>query len=466
MSGPAINARAPVDLEDFEARLRGSMPGGAPQPDPLAELARLVEGRRLPFVSPQPVQPEPRDPFAALREQPYGAEPRSPSPFGQPSRAASGWDAHAAADEFRAEPRAAHGAVDPAPRYAQTQDPYQQQSYAPESVAQPAYAPTPPGAWRPEESVWDEQPAPAPVRKSRKALYAIGGALCIVLAGVGGTIAYRGNPLISGATPTIKAATGPMKVTPEAPAQSGAPANSASVLDKAGEKIGASRVVTSEEQPADLSQVRTASIPAAGAPVRSGSAFPEPIKVKTVSVRPDGTIISSNDGAARPAQPATTPPAPQRTASNVTGSTPPAANTAPVVTKPAPQAPAPAPTTPKVTARVTPPADSVDALLAGRPASAQVASATPASALPPVAKGGFAVQLAAAGSDAEARDKVGKLQRQYASALDGKPAGVVKGEANGKQVWRIRVGGLSREEATSMCVSIKDTGGACFVAAN
>ena len=462
MSGPAINARAPVDLEDFEARLRSPSPGGAPQTDPLAELARLVEGRRMPFATPPAVQNE-RHELIAQREQPYGAEPRQGSAYGQPARASGGWDAHGAGDDFRAEPRGAYVPGDAGVRYAQPQDPYPQQAYAPEPVAQPAYAPTPPGAWRPEESVWEDQAPQAPARKSRKGLYALGGALCVVLAGVAGTMAYRGNPLVNASAPTIKAAAGPMKVTPEAPAPSTTPTNTASVLDKAGEKIGASRVVISEEQPVDLSQVRTASIPAAGAPARPVSAFPEPIKVKTVSVRPDGTIISSSDAAAKPAQPATTPPAAQRTASNVTGSTPPA-----ITTAPAPAAPKPAPgaATPKVTARVTPPADSVDALLASRPGAAPASGAAGAAALPAVAKGGFAVQLAATGSDAEARDKVGKLQRQYASALDGKPAGVVKGEANGKQVWRIRVGGLSREEATSMCVSIKDTGGACFVAAN
>ena len=144
-----------------------------------------------------------------------------------------------------------------------------------------------------------------------------------------------------------------------------------------------------------------------------------------------------------------------------------AAAPAPVNTKPAPQAPAPAAAaTPKVTARVAAPADSVEALLAGRPAPAAQTSAAGGAALPAVAKGGFAVQLAAAGSDTEARDKVGKLQRQYASALGGRSPGVVVGDANGKQVWRIRVGGMSREDATSMCVSIKESGGACFVAAN
>jgi len=227
------------------------------------------------------------------------------------------------------------------------------------------------------------------------------------------------------------------------------------VLDKTGEKIGASRVVTSEEQPVDLTQMR------AGAPARPAGAFPEPIKVKTVSVRPDGTIISANDAPARPA--AALPVMLQRTASNVTGSTPPAATPAsPPAAKPAPAAPpAPAAASVKTTARVSPPSETP------APRPAQVAAAAPAqAAAPSLAQGGFAVQLAAAGSDAEARDRIGKYQRQFAAALDGHAPGVVKGEANGKSVWRIRVGGLSREGAVSMCSSIKDAGGACFVASN
>jgi cell division septation protein DedD len=204
--------------------------------------------------------------------------------------------------------------------------------------------------------------------------------------------------------------------------------------------------------------VRTASIPAAGAPARPVSAFPEPIKVKTVSVRPDGTIISASDAPAKPAAVVGTPPLlaqapPQRTASNVTGTTPPVASPpSPPAVKPAAAAPAPVAAPAKTTARISPPSDTP------APKPAQAAAATPA-----VASGGFAVQLAAAGSEAEARDK---YQLQFASALDGHAPGVVKGEANGKSVWRIRVGGLSREGAVSMCVGIKDTGGSCFVAAN
>jgi hypothetical protein len=78
--------------------------------------------------------------------------------------------------------------------------------------------------------------------------------------------------------------------------------------------------------------------------------------------------------------------------------------------------------------------------------------------------GEFAVQFGAAGSETEARDRMVMLQRQYASALSGKYPSVTKGEANGKEVYRIRVGGLSRDEATAMCLKIKDAGGSCFVA--
>jgi hypothetical protein len=441
MSGPAITSRTPVDLEDFEARLRRSQPNTDPHSDPLAELARLVEGQRLPFVKPQSPrdQQDLRDPssFAPADREPVHA---------QQARVANEWDLRGSMHDGHSDAR---GSL--------PQDQYGEPVYA-----QPTPVPPPPGAWRPEDAVWEQDAEPK--RRPRVAVYAMGGALCLVLAGVGGTYFLRGGPTTAASAPTIKAVSGPLKVAPEAPAPSSGAASSASVLEKPGEKLGASKVVTSEEQPVDLSQVRTASIPAAGA-ARPAGAFPEPIKVKTVSVRPDGTIISASEAPAKPAAAAATPAptAAQRTAANVTGSTPAASPAQPVGgAKPAAQTPPP-PAPAKTTTRVAPPTDAP----AAKPT--QTASATPAQAAvatPTVAKGGFAVQLAAAGSESEARDKIGKYQRQFASSLDGHAPGVVKGEANGKQVWRIRVGGLSREDAVSMCVSIKDSGGSCFVAAN
>ncbi len=427
MSGPANTSRTPVDLEEFEALLRrphGSAPTpvephAEARPDPLAELARLVEGQRLPFV--KPVAPEQQDAAPRLSDD---------------------WDLRGSA------PEAHHGQPALAP-VAPEEDPYARNLYS-----QPAPVPPPPGAWRQEDAVWESDVEPQ--RKSRKAIYAMGGALCVVLAGVAGTYAFRSTPATEASAPTIKAVSGPLKVVPETPAPAGGATTAATstVLDKSGEKIGSSRVVSSEEQPVDLSQVRTATIPAANAPARPNNAFPEPIKVKTVSVRPDGTIISPAETAARPTNPPIMPPQ-QRTAS---------AASAPQPAVPAAAAPAPAPAAPagsaaKTTNRVAAPTEAP----AAKPV--QTAAATPVQA-PSVAKGGFAVQLAAAGSEAEARDKIGKYQRQFASSLNGHAPGVVKGDVNGKSVWRIRVGGLAREEALSICTGIKDAGGACFVAAN
>ena len=467
MSGPAISSRTPVDLDDFEARLRRSQPNADPYADPLAELARLVEGQRLPAMKPQPpqVRHDPYDSRGAMHTDDASAR-------GQYSRDADGWALRGAAGEDHHDARGAYGAADGNVGRDRAPAPLAQPAYDHDHFGQPAYAQpdhspsaplSPPGAWRQEDAVWEETPAPR--RRSRAGLYALSGALCILLVGGAGAYFLRGGQSAPAVAPTIKAASGPLKVAPEAPAQASGPSSTASVLDKAGEKIGASRVVASEEQPVDLSQVRSAAAGAPSTPARPASAFPEPIKVKTVSVRPDGTIISASDAPAKPAAVVGTPPLlaqapPQRTASNITGTTPPVASPpSPPAAKPAAAAPAPAPAPvaapAKTTARISPPSDTP------APKPAQAAAAAPA-----VASGGFAVQLAAAGSEAEARDKIGKYQRQFASALDGHAPGVVKGEANGKSVWRIRVGGLSREGAVSMCVGIKDTGGSCFVAAN
>lgn len=80
--------------------------------------------------------------------------------------------------------------------------------------------------------------------------------------------------------------------------------------------------------------------------------------------------------------------------------------------------------------------------------------------------GAFAVQLAAAGSEAEARERMTTFTQKFASQLGGRHLGYKAGESNGKTVWRVRVGGLSQESATELCNQVKAGGGACFVAHN
>ncbi len=103
------------------------------------------------------------------------------------------------------------------------------------------------------------------------------------------------------ATPTIMAATGPnkIKLADAAPASAAEEADSA-LLGKNGAASGApAKVVNSQEQPIDLTQLPKAAASPEGQaaaearPAGSASPFPEPKKVKTFLVRPDGTMIGA-----------------------------------------------------------------------------------------------------------------------------------------------------------------------------
>ena len=314
-------------------------------------------------------------------------------------------------------------------------------------------------------------------------LYLVAASVAFVGIGVGATVLSRKGTTSAGDAPIIQAATGPMKVQPDAPAKTDEPMRTASVLDKGADKIGQSKVVTRDEQPIDLSAakpVRPAAAPAS-APSAAAGLFPEPRKVRTIPVRPDGSLATEPQPAqeAKAPAPAATSPAPTPRPNNMASVTTPAL---PQIKLPGATAPAPSasPATaqagaPKATARVTPPVTDAAPTASTRPATpapvkaapaakpaATVASVDPAPAAPK-ASGGAAVQLAAAGSEAEAREKIGKFASQYSAALGGRRPSVVQADVNGKTVWRIRVTGLSREDALSMCTKIKGSGGTCFV---
>ena len=77
---------------------------------------------------------------------------------------------------------------------------------------------------------------------------------------------------------------------------------------------------------------------------------------------------------------------------------------------------------------------------------------------------GWAVQLAASKSETEAKSDAARLDAKYASALMGEMIGVSKAQLNGATVFRLRIGGLSRSDAASLCARVKVNGGNCFLA--
>ncbi|MGH8515405.1 MAG: SPOR domain-containing protein [Gammaproteobacteria bacterium] len=93
--------------------------------------------------------------------------------------------------------------------------------------------------------------------------------------------------------------------------------------------------------------------------------------------------------------------------------------------------------------------------------SAPQASASPASA------NNFAVQLAAPGTEQEARQAQVRLLKKFATELAPFHTSIRKAEVAGKLVYRVRVPGFaSRDEATALCEKLQSGGGNCFVAKN
>jgi sporulation related protein len=410
------------------------------------------------------------------------------------------------------------------------------------------------------------EPATPMRRKSRVALTM--GVLVAVGAVSGGAALWvlKGAPGLPKTPPVIMAADGPTKVQPPSQETISSPSDSASVLlkDQANKPVPV-KLVNNQEQPVELQQVTAtpasvapaaqpvlAMASAAAAPVESAapapapspvvppapapptrsialttvgpttappaapSPFPEPKRVKTVSVRPDGSVISTGSEPVATADAAASAAAPAATAAAVDAAAapakPPVPRARPSLNAAANGAPQPAtpkvdlPTKlapPKSTARVpvartdtTVPVAKTDAAapasasqspdtpltavpsffnsvtkaVTGQPEQQQVASADPVttSRTPAAASsgGGYAVQLAAPPSQKEAEGVSARLQAKYSAELAGMAPTIHQADSNGKSIWRVRLSGMSKAEAVSLCQKLKASGGdgACFVA--
>ncbi len=220
--------------------------------------------------------------------------------------------------------------------------------------------------------------------------------------------------------------------------------------------------------------------------------FPEPKPVRTVSLRPDGTPIatpvptaaasgeSSHEGDARKPSAEPAPKKPDAPAGAAQSSTPKLdlptklsskSSARVVVAKTDTTAPGAAGETNQPLQLGT----SGKAEKSGAPAKARKterAEAEPPAASPrqPVdptsatTSGGWAVQLAAPRTEAEAKSELERLNAKYASALSGETIGVHKALVKHETIYRLRVVGLSKANAAALCARVKGDGGDCFIA--
>lgn len=416
-------SRHAIDLDEIERQLAQEAPSassGARKGDPLAELARIV-GQD--------------DPFRSLLE-PAPRQAQAPRPA-------------QAADAMVALRPHHEPAPRPTPRTGSAAHAYDDGYGAPDATTD-------------YHLLADE---PAPPRRSRRSLVMVGALMGVAVVGVSGALMMRSNANRAAGEPVVvQAERTPLKVQPQNPGGVVIPDQNRQIYQP-GSGDGQIRVVNREEQPVD---VRSAVTNAGAAPSAAPAAGPnasaligEPRRVRTVAVRPDGTMAErpAPSGAQAAQQPPTTAaipasatPAPPRRpqAETRTTAAPPAPATRPSSTG----GNAPDSTTGSTSPRSEP-----------RPA-ARVAAQPPAEAPAAAPRGNFVVQFSSSPNEAEAKAKVGQIRQRYAGALNGQSPFVRRAEVNGNATYRVRVGPMSREDASTLCSRVKESGGACIVASN
>ncbi|CUA85756.1 Sporulation related domain [Chelatococcus sambhunathii] len=492
-----------LDLDDLERQLRQSPKDerGSRADDPLAELARIV-GQDDPFrdlLNAPPQRPVPQRaepafdfgdvPLRGMQQEAAAAAMPVADPFEAafekallgdastlpPQNAAAGgfngyrdddWGAPAGRSAVHMPQQADDGEYQPAqvsaydPRSFDIDQGYVEEGYAGEG---------------------DEERARP--RRGRKGLIAVASVLAMAAAGVALALNYTGGEGgAGGEPPLIKAAAEPAKIAPQNPGGVEIPNQNKQIYERAdaAKKPTDANVVRQSEQPVDVNALLNAN--GGGAPdaqpalddlrltmpegfeaaSQSIPGLGDPRRVKTVAVRPDGSVIGGGQPAPARAQaterPPMTVPAPE--AAVVTPSTP----------EPVPQAAEP----PRQPAQRTAPLSIVPQASQPQPAQpARVAAAEPAVPAPdtrPAAAvaprgGDFAVQLAARPSEAAARESFAQLQRRYSDLGSFEPM-IRRAQVGERTVYRLRVGPMSRDEAANLCSSLQSQGGDCFVARN
>ena len=114
-----------------------------------------------------------------------------------------------------------------------------------------------------------------------------------------------------------------------------------------------------------------------------------------------------------------------------------------------------APAEPQRTAAPTAAQESVNPVTHAFGALAGVLGVAPAVDQTGSKSGDWAIQFAAPKSEAEAEVAAARLNAKYTAALNGTTIGVHKTQVNGETIYALRVAGLSKADATALCVRVK-----------
>ena len=426
--------------------------------------------------------------YTERTQAPYPRDPQAP--YARDQEAYSEQDQEAYGDPRHAR----RGPAEPA--YDGGYDQYRDAQYDPQ-YADDAYLPAH------VDEVYEDAPRGSGRRWLTFAAVAIG---LVLLAG-SGVFAYRalfGTKI--GAQPRmIKSESGPSKVAPGSVTQSTDASNQKKILDRVGgDRPGTGeRIVSREEEPiATSSRSPGSRIPSQGGPAAAGpqvvastssqpaAASTEPRRVRTLSVRADGSVIADqaaarsaatgstqrnalpaaspgsgsnqplalNTYASQPGQAAAVPepqPAPSATPGRISAT--PAQNENPWADIPANTQPAPT-----RTASVSPAQSAGPAPAAPRAPPPTVAVQTPPAA------GSYVVQVSSRKTEAEAQSDWQQLQARFAAVLGGRQASIRRADLGERGTfYRAQLGPFTtRAQASELCQSLKAAGGECVIQRN
>lgn len=334
-------------------------------------------------------------------------------------------------------------------------------------------------------------------RRGRKILMAASGLIGVLALGGALAFAYKigGDSDIARTDkpPLIQADSSPVKVAPEEPGGKQFAHTNKKIYERLGGKDQTEETVKLKPREEDVAAAATAAV-GNGAQAGSEADTGGPRKVKTLTVRPDGTIeapadskqkvvkappapaantttasdgtvamsfpspsseTTSQDSAAQPSQPQ---PATGQTASAPPPVTPTIPQqTAPQQTASVPQQQAAATEAPSMAA--PPPVQKPSVPQAAAPAhTPQQTASAPAAA--PATGGNYVVQVAARKNQTDALAAFADIQQKYPRLLDGYRPIIKRADLGSKGVWyRLNVGPVeSKQVASALCGQLKSAG--------
>ncbi|MCW5691277.1 MAG: SPOR domain-containing protein [Pseudolabrys sp.] len=468
--------------------------GGGSGNDPLAELARLI-GQSDPFgeygrnngnrnaaaaadqaagwppaENPAYVEEQPTLPNqSAYQDQPYGAPSYGRQAFGSAplsTDAAEHYavDAHAPGYRTQGHDPSEYQSNGAVPGYEEAFPPSQDAHYDVHQQFGPADS---------DHYYDDVQP-----NRRRISIAAIAGVFALAVLGTAGALGYRavfGPSSAPANPPVIKADNAPSKIVPATPNQDAGK----TITDRVGSGGNGQieKLLSREEQPVPVTTTSNApasgnASPAAGAPAMGSGVVGDPKKIRTIAIRPDSSGDAPAAGtaptpsvvnAAEPRPVTVTPrpiattsePAPQQAPRSLAAQTPQAA--------PAPALAAPAPRASNAPLSLNPNAVQTPA----RPE--RVASTAPTAPAPAAtSSGGYAVQITAQRSEADAQAAFRSLQGKFPSQLGNRAPLIKRVDLGEKGIYfRAMVGPFaSSGEASQFCSGLKAAGGQCLIQRN